>query len=201
MCCACRVKSYVDWTMPNQHGSVLVKGKRELHETATIKRITSTQRETIYNAYENMRSVRTMDIGESVDADTTNKYLISDTNLTKNKITMKNNLNEDTAGQQLLLTRESMRVMILTESFHPYTSGIARRFKEIIQRLAKRGFLIHVVTGCKGCETWANELNLGGNVTFSSLRAIEFKDKIDCALPFLLPQVSSFQFHQTSGFF
>ena len=84
-----------------------------------------------------------------------------------------------------------MRVLILTESFHPYTSGIARRFKEIIRRLAKRGgFRIHVVTGCKDCESWAHELELGANVTFSSLTAIEFKDKIDCALPFLLPQVS-----------
>jgi len=42
-----------------------------------------------------------------------------------------------------------LRVLIFTESFHPYTSGIARRFKEIIERLATRGFLIHVVTGCK----------------------------------------------------
>ena len=44
---------------------------------------------------------------------------------------------------------EKIRVMIFTESFHPYTSGIARRFKEIIRRLVKRNFLIHVVTGCK----------------------------------------------------
>lgn len=42
-----------------------------------------------------------------------------------------------------------VRVLIITESFHPYTSGIARRFKEIIQRLTKRNFLIHVITGCK----------------------------------------------------
>lgn len=42
-----------------------------------------------------------------------------------------------------------LRIMIVTESFHPYTSGIARRFKEILQRLAKRGFLIHILTGCK----------------------------------------------------
>lgn len=42
------------------------------------------------------------------------------------------------------------RVLIFTESFHPYTSGIARRFKEILQRLSKcKHFLIHVVTGCK----------------------------------------------------
>jgi hypothetical protein len=42
------------------------------------------------------------------------------------------------------------RVLIFTESFHPYTSGIARRLKEILKRLSKRKcFLIHVVTGCK----------------------------------------------------
>jgi hypothetical protein len=45
--------------------------------------------------------------------------------------------------------KRMLRVLIFTESFHPYTSGIARRFKEIIERLAKRGFLIHVVTGCR----------------------------------------------------
>jgi len=27
-------------------------------------------------------------------------------------------------------------------------------------------------------------------VTFSNLKSIEFKDKLDCALPFLLPQVN-----------
>ncbi len=42
-----------------------------------------------------------------------------------------------------------IRILILTESFHPYTSGIARRFKEIIERLVQQNFLIHVVTGCK----------------------------------------------------
>lgn len=81
-----------------------------------------------------------------------------------------------------------VKVLICTESFHPYTSGIARRFKEIIERLSRRGFLIHVVTGCKGSETWTNDADLKDKVTFSVLKAIEFKDKIDCALPFLLPQ-------------
>lgn len=42
-----------------------------------------------------------------------------------------------------------LRIMIITESFHPYTSGIARRFKEVLQRLAKRGFRVHILTGCK----------------------------------------------------
>jgi hypothetical protein len=82
-----------------------------------------------------------------------------------------------------------LKVLICTESFHPYTSGIARRFKEIIERLSKRGFLIHIVTGCKGSETWTRDADLKDKVTFSILKAIEFKDKIDCALPFLLPQV------------
>jgi hypothetical protein len=47
------------------------------------------------------------------------------------------------------ITGIKFRILILTESFHPYTSGIARRFKEIIERLAQQNFLIHVVTGCK----------------------------------------------------
>lgn len=42
-----------------------------------------------------------------------------------------------------------LKILICTESFHPYTSGIARRFKEIIIRLAKHGHRIHVITGCK----------------------------------------------------
>ncbi len=49
----------------------------------------------------------------------------------------------------LALLNKPVKVLICTESFHPYTSGIARRFKEIIERLSKRGFLIHIVTGCK----------------------------------------------------
>jgi hypothetical protein len=110
-----------------------------------------------------------------------------------------------------------VRILIFTESFHPYTSGIARRFKEIITRLAKRGFRLHIVTGCKvismifslysnffniyfiystfitclmkGCETWNTDEQLKDRVTFGMLTSIEFKDKIDCALPFILPQV------------
>lgn len=42
-----------------------------------------------------------------------------------------------------------LRIMIITESFHPYTSGIARRFKEILKRLAQRGYFLHVLTGCQ----------------------------------------------------
>lgn len=49
-----------------------------------------------------------------------------------------------------------LRIMIITESFHPYTSGIARRFKEILSRLAKRGFLIHILTGCKVSHAFTN---------------------------------------------
>lgn len=48
-----------------------------------------------------------------------------------------------------LNTNKPLRVLICTESFHPYTSGIARRFKEIIVRLCKRGYFIHILTGCK----------------------------------------------------
>jgi len=120
-----------------------------------------------------------------------------------------NNINDDDENNNLILfnknkmkmneipslTNQStspLRILICTESFHPYTSGIARRFKEIIERLAKRGFLIHIVTGCKGSNTWTSDLELKNKVTFSILKAIEFKDKIDCALPFLLPQVGLF---------
>lgn len=54
-----------------------------------------------------------------------------------------------TTSNEILNTDAKLRILILTESFHPYTSGIARRFKEIIERLVKQNFLIHVVTGCK----------------------------------------------------
>jgi hypothetical protein len=58
--------------------------------------------------------------------------------------------------EQMVLKNENdskIRVLIITESFHPYTSGIARRFKEIIERLVERKFLIHVITGCKVLTT------------------------------------------------
>lgn len=53
--------------------------------------------------------------------------------------------------EKLIKLRDSKvtKILICTESFHPYTSGIARRFKEIIVRLAERGHLIHIITGCK----------------------------------------------------
>ncbi len=40
-----------------------------------------------------------------------------------------------------------LRVLIFNESFYPYTSGISRRFIEIIKRLAKKNYKIHLVTG------------------------------------------------------
>lgn len=86
-----------------------------------------------------------------------------------------------------------IRLLIFTESFHPYTSGIARRFKTIIEYLAHTNeYLIHVVTGCQGCETaWQNDSFMQSKVTYStSLFSIDFKDKIECALPFLIPQVN-----------
>ena len=39
--------------------------------------------------------------------------------------------------------------LLFAESFPSFTSGITRRFKEIIRRLAKRKHHIHVITGCK----------------------------------------------------
>lgn len=45
--------------------------------------------------------------------------------------------------------KKRLRVLIFTESFYPYTSGIARRFIEIISRLAVKNFKIHILTGIK----------------------------------------------------
>lgn len=42
-----------------------------------------------------------------------------------------------------------LRILLFAESFPSFTSGITRRFKEIIRRLAKRKHSIHVITGCK----------------------------------------------------
>ena len=44
---------------------------------------------------------------------------------------------------------EPLRILFFAESFPSFTSGITRRFKEIIRRLAKRRHYIHVITGCK----------------------------------------------------
>jgi hypothetical protein len=91
--------------------------------------------------------------------------------------------------------QRSLRILICTESFHPYTSGIARRFKEVIARLAQNGHRIHILTGSKDCHTiYADKTEEFYNerVTFSQLKSIEFNDKIDCTLPFLLPQVRYF---------
>ena len=43
--------------------------------------------------------------------------------------------------------KKSFRVLIFIESFYPYTSGISRRFIEIVTRLAEKDFRIHLVTG------------------------------------------------------
>ena len=45
--------------------------------------------------------------------------------------------------------RQPLRILLFAESFPSFTSGITRRFKEIIRRLAKRKHRIHVITGCK----------------------------------------------------
>ena len=94
---------------------------------------------------------------------------------------------------------ETIKLLIFTESFHPYTSGIARRFKEIIERLARTNkFRIHVVTGCRGCHTaYSDDPFMQEKVSFAmNLKTVEFKDKIECALPFLIPQVLN-QFFKT----
>ncbi len=85
-----------------------------------------------------------------------------------------------------------IRLLIFTESFFPYTSGIARRFREIIEHLAHTNkYVIHVMTGCSGSENaWKGNEFMQSKVTISKgLWAIEFKDNLECALPFLIPQV------------
>ncbi len=42
----------------------------------------------------------------------------------------------------------------------------------------------------KDSDTWTNDSDLKARVTFSVLKSIEFKEKIDCALPFVFPQVN-----------
>ncbi len=44
---------------------------------------------------------------------------------------------------------DPLRILLFAESFPSFTSGITRRFKEIIRRLARRKHYIHVITGCK----------------------------------------------------
>ncbi|CAF0868576.1 unnamed protein product [Rotaria sordida] len=86
---------------------------------------------------------------------------------------------------------DSLRILLFAESFPSFTSGITRRFKEIIRRLAKRKHYIHVITGCKNASLW-----LEGNdylqeyVTFSILPSTDFTNKIDCACPFLFPNTA-----------
>ena len=87
-----------------------------------------------------------------------------------------------------------IRLLIFTESFYPYTSGIARRFKTIIEHLVHTNkYLIHIISGCKGHETaWENNEFMSSRVSFSSyLLSIDLKDKIECALPFIIPQVNA----------
>jgi hypothetical protein len=45
--------------------------------------------------------------------------------------------------------REPMRILIFSESFYPYTSGISRRFIEVVTRLAVYGFKVHILTGAE----------------------------------------------------
>ena len=50
---------------------------------------------------------------------------------------------DDNLNNAELKNCDSLRVLIFNESFYPYTSGISRRFIEIIKRLAKKNFKIH----------------------------------------------------------
>ncbi len=47
---------------------------------------------------------------------------------------------------------DPLRILLFDESFPSFTSGITRRFKEILTRLAQRKHHIHVITGCKVIE-------------------------------------------------
>ena len=59
---------------------------------------------------------------------------------------------DDNLNNAELKNCDSLRVLIFNESFYPYTSGISRRFIEIIKRLAKKNFKIHLVTGTLVCS-------------------------------------------------
>ncbi|CAF0776617.1 unnamed protein product [Didymodactylos carnosus] len=119
--------------------------------------------------------------------------------LMKNTTSTTNDLNEN--HKQLVINYDqtevptkngvehrALRILLFAESFPSFTSGITRRFKEIIRRLAKKGHYIHVITGCKNASTWTdgNDL-LHEHVTFSILPSTAFTNKIDCACPFLFP--------------
>jgi hypothetical protein len=60
----------------------------------------------------------------------------------KNCSDLKSNLDENK-----VIMKKPLRILIFNESFYPYTSGISRRFIEIITRLARNNFKIHLVTG------------------------------------------------------
>ncbi|CAF3270863.1 unnamed protein product [Rotaria socialis] len=83
---------------------------------------------------------------------------------------------------------EPLRILLFSESFPSFTSGVVRRFKEIVRRLVKRRHHIHIITGCNNAVSWTegNEL-LEKYVTFTILPSTEFTNKIDCACPFLFP--------------
>jgi hypothetical protein len=67
------------------------------------------------------------------------------------KYSLNNQTLEDYNKNVELNNYDSLRVLIFNESFYPYTSGISRRFIEIIKRLANKNFKIHLVTGTRVC--------------------------------------------------
>lgn len=58
-----------------------------------------------------------------------------------------NSVNNNNNNNNTIESDRHLRILIFTESFYPYTSGISRRFIEIITRLTKRNCKIHIVTG------------------------------------------------------
>jgi hypothetical protein len=89
-------------------------------------------------------------IGPSQKNETVNKNLIGTKLLDPVNDQSQTTLNQhvDPSNHQVPKNSyASMRVLVFSESFYPYTSGIARRFIEVVTRLAMHGFKVHVVTG------------------------------------------------------
>ena len=102
-----------------------------------------------HSQYRKKHKTTDADYSTHADRDGDEAVEIIESDLNNNNISISKSDRFLLASSSVTKKSAALRVLICTESFHPYTSGIARRFKEIIRRLAKRNFLIHIVTGCK----------------------------------------------------
>ena len=102
-----------------------------------------------HSQYRKKHKTTDADYSTNADRDGDEAVEIIESDLNNNNISISKSDRFLLASSSVTKKSAALRVLICTESFHPYTSGIARRFKEIIRRLAKRNFLIHIVTGCK----------------------------------------------------